>query len=138
MTNTPKPQANKTIDDYTHYYRVCTTCGYGWWGLHCPHDGYQNNCGNCNTRPTILPGDLCKCEFVAEVDEIQALINEKVIEGKIALLEEIKPPEQFKDYMRMAGYTNGCAVCGFNSETFREFLSDRIDELKKELTDDPR
>jgi len=67
---------SNTLDEITHYYRVCNTCGYGWWGLHCPHDGYQNNCGNCNTRPTILPGDLCKCEFVADVEQIQALIDE--------------------------------------------------------------
>ena len=72
---------SNTLDEITHYYRVCNTCGYGWWGLHCPHDGYQNNCGNCNTRPTIPPGDLCKCEFVADVEQIQALITEEYKRG---------------------------------------------------------
>jgi hypothetical protein len=35
-----------------HYLRSCGACGHQWYGLHCPHDGYQNPCPECGTRPT--------------------------------------------------------------------------------------
>ena len=34
-----------------HYKRVCKACGKWWYGLHCPHDGYQNPCPHCGARP---------------------------------------------------------------------------------------
>jgi hypothetical protein len=34
-----------------HFKRVCVACGQSWYGLHCPHDGYQNPCPHCGTRP---------------------------------------------------------------------------------------
>ena len=42
-------------DDDTHFARTCVGCGKKWWGLHCPHDGIQNPCPGCGTRPTPLP-----------------------------------------------------------------------------------
>jgi hypothetical protein len=36
----------------THFLRTCERCGCIWEGLHCPHDGYQNRCPDCNLRPT--------------------------------------------------------------------------------------
>ena len=68
------------LDESTHYYRVCTNCGYGWWGLHCPHDGYQNPCSNCDKRPKTLPDELCKCEFVMNVDDFKAYTESQVRE----------------------------------------------------------
>jgi hypothetical protein len=41
------------IDDW-HYERTCEFCGAQWWGLHCPHDGYQNPCPECGRRPTTI------------------------------------------------------------------------------------
>lgn len=41
-----------------HYLRVCLFCGGHWWGLHCPHDGHQNPCPHCDTRP-ITRTDGC-------------------------------------------------------------------------------
>ena len=37
-----------------HYRRVCLSCGGVWWGLHCPHDGYQNPCPSCGVRPETV------------------------------------------------------------------------------------
>ncbi len=37
-----------------HYHRICLHCGHEWWGLHCPHDGYQNPCPGCDIKPTPL------------------------------------------------------------------------------------
>jgi len=68
---------DEQIDEWTHFYRVCTSCGHGWWGLHCPHDGYQNPCPNCHQRPDTVKenaGGECECEFVVNVDEVKALI----------------------------------------------------------------
>jgi hypothetical protein len=45
-----------------HYLRTCETCGGRWYGLHCPHDGHQNPCLYCGTRPE--PNWIaCDCEF---------------------------------------------------------------------------
>lgn len=38
-----------------HYKRKCRHCGFIWWGLHCPHDGYQNPCPKCKKLPTPVP-----------------------------------------------------------------------------------
>lgn len=38
-----------------HYLRMCVFCGRDWWGLHCPHDGYQNPCPKCGMRPIPRP-----------------------------------------------------------------------------------
>ena len=40
-----------------HYLRYCGFCGHEWYGLHCPHDGYQNPCPNCGRRPRGLDID---------------------------------------------------------------------------------
>ena len=40
-----------------HYLRQCEYCGREWYGLHCPHDGYQNNCPSCGRRPTTIEED---------------------------------------------------------------------------------
>ena len=34
-----------------HFLRTCAECGHQWYGLHCPHDLYQNPCPNCGIRP---------------------------------------------------------------------------------------
>lgn len=44
-------------EESCHYYRTCEYCGESWWGLHCPHDGYQNPCPHCKKRPTTVPDD---------------------------------------------------------------------------------
>ena len=38
-----------------HFKRMCLSCGKVWWGLHCPHDGYQNPCPHCGMRPVSMP-----------------------------------------------------------------------------------
>lgn len=38
-----------------HFLRRCKNCGHTWYGLHCPHDGYQNSCSQCGTRPIPVP-----------------------------------------------------------------------------------
>lgn len=38
-------------DDDWHFFRTCFACGGKWYGLHCPHDGYQNPCPHCGERP---------------------------------------------------------------------------------------
>lgn len=38
-----------------HFKRKCRHCGHVWWGLHCPHDGSQNPCGQCGRIPTPVP-----------------------------------------------------------------------------------
>jgi len=70
ITNLQRQHERELVEDYTHYYRTCFICGASWWGLHCPHDGYQNPCPSCNVLPTIAPSDGCHCEFVAPVSEI--------------------------------------------------------------------
>ena len=53
-------------EELWHYARTCAHCGHVWGGLHCPHDGYQNPCPSCGTRPDAEEGpadDFCDCEF---------------------------------------------------------------------------
>lgn len=48
--------------DSWHYLRICLACGYRWSGLHCPHDGMQQPCGQCGFRP--VPVDYEKVTFI--------------------------------------------------------------------------
>ena len=68
----------RDIEDYTHYHRTCQNCGKNWWGLHCPHDGYQNPCPECEFKPKPLRDKHCDCEFVVPVPEIIDLIESVV------------------------------------------------------------
>ena len=56
-------------DEFWLYWRTCLHCGVRWPGLHCPHDGYQNPCPNCDRLPVSLPPPIknwdCQCEFDA-------------------------------------------------------------------------
>ena len=70
----------RDIEDYTHYHRTCQNCGKNWWGLHCPHDGYQNPCPECEFKPKPLRDKHCDCEFVVPVPEIIDLIESVVDE----------------------------------------------------------
>ena len=36
-----------------HFKRRCK-CGHTWYGLHCPHDGYQNPCPECSAVPNVI------------------------------------------------------------------------------------
>lgn len=38
----------------THFTRRCVHCGYEWQALHCPHDGHQNPCPDCERRPETV------------------------------------------------------------------------------------
>jgi hypothetical protein len=42
-------------EDTWHFRRTCEACGTVWYGLHCPHDGYQNPCPGCGLRPAVVP-----------------------------------------------------------------------------------
>lgn len=44
-------EPGEEIEESWHYRRTCLSCGAVWWGLHCPHDGYQNTCPECGLRP---------------------------------------------------------------------------------------
>lgn len=52
-------------EELWHFRRTCSNCGYVWGGLHCPHEGYQNPCPQCETFPEVVrePPDGCACEF---------------------------------------------------------------------------
>jgi len=82
-----------TVEDYTHYNRTCTGCGHNWWGLHCPHDGYQNPCPNCGKLPKTIftfSGD-CTCEFVMNVSDAKVLIQKAREEAEIDALSKLLP-----------------------------------------------
>lgn len=51
----PTMIAMDLTEDSWHHLRECQACGKWWWGLHCPHDGYQNPCPDCKTVPTPVP-----------------------------------------------------------------------------------
>lgn len=52
----PYPEGDEDFgEESTHFHRTCLFCGGQWWGLHCPHDGYQNNCPDCGKRPVTVP-----------------------------------------------------------------------------------
>lgn len=64
------------LDSQTHYERVCLNCGNTWLGLHCPHDGYQNNCPSCNIRPHTAVGPKygCTCNGTVDLDDLKDLL----------------------------------------------------------------
>ena len=90
MTAQSEPlETPSELDDSTHYHRTCMNCGKNWWGLHCPHDGYQNNCPNCNIRPhtVVTPENGCDCEFVVPVIEAEQAITRLLAEARIDSLQ---------------------------------------------------
>jgi hypothetical protein len=55
-------EPGQEIEESWHYLRECQECSDQWWGLHCPHDGWQNCCPRCGARPVTIedqwqPGD---------------------------------------------------------------------------------
>lgn len=42
--NFPEPDGEESW----HFIRTCRLCGTTWGSLHCPHDGAQNPCPNCD------------------------------------------------------------------------------------------
>jgi hypothetical protein len=72
------------LEEFTHYHRTCQGCGKNWWGLHCPHDGYQNACPECEAMPVVLNADYCDCEFVVNV----SLVEQQVLIGRKAELRD--------------------------------------------------
>jgi len=50
-----------------------------WGSLHCPHDGVQGTCPDCNTRALSFPNKECNCEFMMEVNKIDKLAGEVLI-----------------------------------------------------------
>jgi len=71
------------LDEYYHYHRTCLGCGKNWWGLHCPHDGYQNPCSKCGLIPATVLDPDCNCEFVAPIQAILDTIKSKLPEEKV-------------------------------------------------------
>lgn len=41
-------------DKSYHFKRICKNCKFEWYGLHCPHDGYQNPCPKCKIKPIVI------------------------------------------------------------------------------------
>jgi hypothetical protein len=51
----PYPEGDEDFgEESTHYHRTCLFCGAVWWGLHCPHDLYQNPCPDCKKVPLTI------------------------------------------------------------------------------------
>jgi len=48
-----EPEVDEPSEEATHFKRTCKSCGANWWGLHCPHDGYQNPCPECKALPMV-------------------------------------------------------------------------------------
>lgn len=48
------PYDDDSGEESFHYLRTCEHCGHKWYGLHCPHDRYQNPCPNCGVQPTPI------------------------------------------------------------------------------------
>lgn len=82
----------QVLEDYaTHYERVCLMCGAVWLGLHCPHDGYQNPCPKCDTKPapkTTLEEDTCN--GVTDIDEVLPALQEIML-GMLPEEDDVKP-----------------------------------------------
>ena len=63
--------SDRLTDEYYHHQRVCLNCGYTWWGLHCPHDGYQNPCKECDWTPEpVIGSEKCRCVLVMPAIEL--------------------------------------------------------------------
>lgn len=45
-------QAEDPDEQPDHYLRACASCGAAWYSLHCPHDGFQGKCPECQARAT--------------------------------------------------------------------------------------
>ena len=54
------PYDDEPGEESCHYLRKCAHCGGEWWGLHCPHDGYQNPCPKCGIRPETEPEEAIR------------------------------------------------------------------------------
>ena len=65
-----------------HFRRTCLHCGEQWWGLHCPHDGYQNPCPDCGIRPDPVPESLGPWR-----DELRAPTDDEMLEH----LKKLRP-----------------------------------------------
>jgi len=50
----PYDNPEDAVEESWHYKRTCEFCGTTWYGLHCPHDGYQNPCVGCGRVPTVV------------------------------------------------------------------------------------
>lgn len=37
--------------DPPNFRRVCQSCQYVYWSLHCKHDGHQKSCPGCGEYP---------------------------------------------------------------------------------------
>lgn len=64
----PNEDGTPDEEESWHFRRTCAVCGNVWYGLHCPHDGYQNPCPECRVRPA--PVELqprCGCPMHGEV-----------------------------------------------------------------------
>ncbi len=72
-----KAEAIELIEDEVYYYRCCHKCGRVWQSLHCPHDGVQGTCPDCNTRALSFPEKECNCEFLMEVPKVQKFFDLK-------------------------------------------------------------
>lgn len=85
--HTPDPDDpdENTKDTSLHYLRRCQFCKATWWGLHCPHDGFQNPCGNCGKTPLKID------KGVPSVEANQAG------GGGFASVSITTPPAQTKD-----------------------------------------
>ena len=117
--------------EYYHHQRVCLNCGYTWWGLHCPHDGYQNPCGDCGETPEpVVNSDKCECELVAPVAELEQLIKEKQAEARLKERKRMSQDlEEFSDwaFVNYPHHELEKAIKGFWREN-----ADRIAELEGE------
>ncbi len=67
----------------THYFRRCQFCQHAWYGLHCPHDGYQNPCENCGQKPMpVSESPVSGADHEAvDLEELQTLIRHYFQQG---------------------------------------------------------
>lgn len=99
---------DKEVEDYFHHQLVCRFCGNTWWGLHCPHDGYQNPCPGCDKPPIPIKGN-CECELVIPMDVAEAHYRKKFVEELLEKMPEANPEEWAGNQPQVAwtlGYKN--------------------------------
>lgn len=143
MTNKESVREVEEIEDYTHYFRTCWSCGNTWWGLHCPHDGYQNPCPECGEKPEQAviknpKSDTCGCEFVIEVETATALLVKAVIAGRIEELESLElywTPERWNEYKKLlpkSQHKDAKNSVFFNG-AINYILKDRLSDLKAQI-----
>jgi hypothetical protein len=86
--------------------------------------------------PNLTPEELeAKCRKEAEetLAAYAATVERKAeLKARISELKQIRPPEQYKDYAKIAGRED-CVICGFNSEKFRKHIDDRLAALQGPL-----